>query len=526
MDVYGEWTVPGYRHVRRLGEGTSGLVIQAEHVETGTPVAIKYLNPQLTADEEFLTRFRGEAALIGGLTDSNIVRLHEYVETQSGAAIVMELVDGVSLAQLIGSDGATEPEAALFVLKGSLLALAAAHERGLVHRDFKPGNVLIDRNGQSRLTDFGIAVRAGGNEPSPGTPAYMPPEQWSGRPVIPASDMYAATAAFYECLTGHLPYPAQTLPQLAQAHRTSVIPVTFVPGPLHQLVKHGMAKDSHQRPASAAAFLSELEVIAFTAYGISWEERGRSQLMERAAAQALLSHQQAAYPAVDAAEGTMAVSEPGDGDDWYDDDPGTDRRTGFIVAAVALAVVMIVGGGAIVLAVSGGSPAAAGSKTPAPTTIDSGNPSADPSIQIPPSVSPRTSPSPTKSKSKSPTPTPTPTPSKTQVPTPKPTPFQVTGVTVYLNARNITRSDFFGRPTEGASGLTVRVTTRGGPVQPVRLSIGLSGVSGPNSLTVRSPSFTGSATVSGDPCAAWTVTATAPNGTSNSSTLNPDRKCN
>ncbi|HXA60082.1 MAG TPA: serine/threonine-protein kinase, partial [Streptosporangiaceae bacterium] len=151
----GEWTVPGYRHVRRLGEGAAGLVIQAEHVQTGTPVAIKYLNHQLLADEEFLSRFREEARLIGGFTDPHIIRLHEYVETQYGAAIVMELVDGVSLAQLISAEGPTEAEAALFVLKGALLGLSAAHQSGIVHRDFKPGNVLIDRNGQSRLADFG-----------------------------------------------------------------------------------------------------------------------------------------------------------------------------------------------------------------------------------------------------------------------------------------------------------------------------------------------------------------------------------
>jgi eukaryotic-like serine/threonine-protein kinase len=452
-DVDGEWTVPGYRHVRRLGEGAAGLVFQAEHVQTGTPVAIKYLNHQLLADEELLTRFREEARLIGGLTDPHIVRLHEYVETQYGAAIVMELVDGVSLAQLIGSEGPTEAEAALLVLKGALLGLSAAHQSGIVHRDFKPGNVLIDRNGQSRLADFGIAIRAGENVPSAGTPAYMAPEQWGGRPVTPASDVYSATAVFYECVTGHLPYPAQTLPQLALAHRTSAIPVTFVPEPLQQLVQHGLAKDVYDRPTSAASFLSELEAVALGAYGFGWEERGRSQLKERAATLALL------FPAAHqsdnpSAASTMAVSELDD-DEWYDDDRGNARRNAFILAATALAVLLIGGGGAIVLAAGSGSASASSPKTSlssaGPTTSDSGSPTTDPSGQ--PTTTPTTKPTksatprPTPTKTTKPTPTPTLTPSKTPKITPKTT---VTGITVV-----------WGPPTGHTVTGTATITTNG-----------------------------------------------------------------
>jgi serine/threonine-protein kinase len=105
----------------------------------------------------------------------------------------MELVDGVSLHEMITRQGPTGPQSALAVLKGSLLGLAAAHALGIVHRDYKPENVLVDGAGHSKLTDFGVAARAG-EAASGGTPLYMAPEQWAGAPASPATDIYAATA--------------------------------------------------------------------------------------------------------------------------------------------------------------------------------------------------------------------------------------------------------------------------------------------------------------------------------------------
>jgi serine/threonine protein kinase len=260
-----EWAVSGYTHVRELGEGSAGRVILAVHNETDTPVAIKYLSSRLSNDAEFTERFRDEARLLAEIDDPNLVRFFEYVETRYGAAIVMELINGVSLADLIKAEGPTGPEAALLVLKGSLLGLSAAHISGVVHRDFKPGNVLVRGDGVSKLADFGIAVRAGDDAPAAGTPAYMAPEQWRGVPVTPAADVYAATAVFYECLTGERPFPAKTLPQLAVAHRNAPIPVRQVPEPLRDLVLQGMAKDPADRPVSAAEHVGRLEGSAATA---------------------------------------------------------------------------------------------------------------------------------------------------------------------------------------------------------------------------------------------------------------------
>src|SRR5580700_7171481 len=175
------WNVPGYTGLKKLGSGGFGDVVLARHDESGTLVAIKYLRPELLSDPEFAEMFRGEAAVLVSISDPNVVRLYDYVESPSGAAIVMELVDGVSLRKILEGQGATTPEAALVVLEGSLLGLAAAHERGVVHRDYKPDNVLVDADGASKLTDFGIAARSG-DRAAGGTLAYAPPEQFSGEP--------------------------------------------------------------------------------------------------------------------------------------------------------------------------------------------------------------------------------------------------------------------------------------------------------------------------------------------------------
>ena len=184
----GQWGVPGYTEVRELGSGAAGRVVLATRDHDGAEVAIKYLNDELRSDMGFVARFRHEARLLGTLRSSHHARLIDYVESGQGAAIVMELVNGVSLREILKSEGPTGPEAALAVLKGSLQGLAAAHAIGVVHRDFKPENVMVQGDGVSKLVDFGIAVQAGEGVSAAGTPPYMAPEQWSGGPAGPTTD--------------------------------------------------------------------------------------------------------------------------------------------------------------------------------------------------------------------------------------------------------------------------------------------------------------------------------------------------
>ncbi|AWS46024.1 serine/threonine-protein kinase [Streptosporangium sp. 'caverna'] len=272
------WRIPGYTEIRELGAGAGGSVVMARHDADGVLVAIKYLSDELRNDVAFVARFRQEARVLNTLDSPHSVQLYDYVETGEGSAIVMELVDGVALRALLRSEGPTGPEAALVVLKGSLLGLATAHTAGVVHRDFKPENVMVDASGMSKLVDFGIAVRAGDGEAPAGTPPYMAPEQWLGGPAGPSTDVYAATVVFFECLTGTRPFRATNIAALARQHQVTPPPVEEVPAPLRGLVERGLAKDPADRPPTAAAFLTELEAVAADAYGPEWQERGRRRL--------------------------------------------------------------------------------------------------------------------------------------------------------------------------------------------------------------------------------------------------------
>jgi hypothetical protein len=277
-----EWTVPGYTALKMLGTGGFGEVVLARHDASGTLVAIKYLKEDLLEDPGFSEMFRTEAAVLAQVDDPNVVRLYEYVEAPEGAAIVMELVDGASLRQILAHQGQTTPEAALVVLQGSLMGLAAAHQRGIVHRDYKPENVLVDGNGVSKLTDFGIAARSGERPNAAGTLAYAPPEQMGGEPATPAGDVYAATATFYECLVGRPPFVGETAERVMYQHLFEPVPLEPVPVPLRPLVEAGMAKEPERRPSDGTSFISALRAAAVGAYGADWEERGRSNLGEAA----------------------------------------------------------------------------------------------------------------------------------------------------------------------------------------------------------------------------------------------------
>jgi serine/threonine-protein kinase len=332
-----QWNVPGYTELRALGSGGFGEVILARHDASGVLVAIKYLRHDLLADPGFTGMFRGEAAVLASLDDPNVVRLYEYVESPSGAAIVMELINGVSLHEILAHQGSTAPEAALVVLRGSLLGLAAAHQRGVVHRDYKPANVLVSGDGVSKLTDFGLAVRTGDQPLPAGTLMYVAPEQIAGGPASPAGDVYSATATFYECLTGHPPFSGESA-ELLRQHRAEPVPLDLVPAPLRPLVAAGMAKDPQRRPVDATTFVTELQTAAFGAYGKDWEHRGRSHMGEAALLLAGL-WPSGAPPAV---QGTTAR--------WIT----RLRHIAPVKAAIAAGAVIAVGAAGTALAASGG----------------------------------------------------------------------------------------------------------------------------------------------------------------------------
>ncbi|MBO2451469.1 serine/threonine protein kinase [Actinomadura barringtoniae] len=333
-----EWRIPEFQEVRSLGSGAQGRVVLARHRESGTPVAIKYL---LGADERDRERLRHEARMLGQADSPHIARLFRLVEVPEGAAIVMEAVDGVSLKEILERYGALGPEASLAVLKGSLLGLAAAHALGVVHRDYKPANVVVPANGCSKLIDFGIATPTG-EAGGAGTPVYMAPEQWSRQPATPATDVYAATCVFVECVTGRRPFQGDGQAALMNAHLNAPVPTDGVPEPLRELVAAGLAKDPAERPAGAAAFVQGLEQVARETYGPDWETRGIRRLAGAAVALAAL------FPlaglAVPGAAGVAGAAGAA----------GETAAAGGAKALLATTAGKIVVGGAAVVVVTGG----------------------------------------------------------------------------------------------------------------------------------------------------------------------------
>ncbi|MGI5165455.1 serine/threonine-protein kinase [Spirillospora sp. CA-253888] len=267
-----EWRIAGFRELRELGSGAFGRVVLAEREGTGHLVAIKYLRAARSGDIDALRR---EAELLGRVQSPYVVRLYRFEADAEGsrAAIVMEAVNGVSLQRVLQEHGRLSPEAALTVLKGSLLGLHAAHELGVVHRDYKPANVLVRPDGLSKLADFGIAVHAG-QDGGAGTPLYMAPEQWERQPAGPATDVYAAACVFYQCLTGRPPFRAEGAAALGRAHLNDPVPLEDIPEKLRPLVEGGLAKNAWGRPPTARDFVDALETLARDAYGKRWEQRG------------------------------------------------------------------------------------------------------------------------------------------------------------------------------------------------------------------------------------------------------------
>jgi formylglycine-generating enzyme required for sulfatase activity len=270
----------------KLGEGGMGVVYRARDTRLGRTVAIKLLRPEAVADPDRTRRFLLEAKAASALTHPHIVTVHEMGEDPArGTWIAMELVDGESLRQRLARGRLPIAEAlriALEVARG----LAAAHEAGIVHRDVKPGNVMIAKSGHVKVLDFGLAKLVGpergtADSVSPtlsspaatrlgvllGTPAYMSPEQAEGRPVDARSDVFSFGAVLYEMLTGKKPFDgASELSLLSSILRDTPPRVRGlrpdVDPRLESLVDRCLAKDPTARAASAQALVPELEALS------------------------------------------------------------------------------------------------------------------------------------------------------------------------------------------------------------------------------------------------------------------------
>jgi serine/threonine protein kinase len=255
-----------YRLVRRLASGGMGQVWRASDEILGRPVAVKLLRSEYAEDPEFVDRFRAEARRTAALSHPGIASVFDYGETcdpdaeGTTAYLVMELVEGEPLSVLLAREGRLSAAHTLDVLAQSALALDSAHQAGVVHRDVKPSNLLLRRDGVVKVTDFGIAHAA---DEAPcteaglvvGTAAYLSPEQVACRPATPASDIYALGVVAYECLAGRRPFSGEHPIALALAHRRSAPPPLpdDVPEAVRELVSWTMSKAPRARPPSAGA---------------------------------------------------------------------------------------------------------------------------------------------------------------------------------------------------------------------------------------------------------------------------------
>ena len=256
----------GRYHLQELiAAGGMGEVWRAVDRVLARPVAVKLLRPEYTRDAVTLARFRAEAQHAGLLNHPGIAQVYDYRDTspESPAYLVMELVDGPSLAAVLAA-GRLEPARAADVLAQAAAALGAAHAAGVLHRDIKPGNLLISHDGRVKVTDFGIAHSARTENLTStgaliGTMGYLAPERVCGGSATAASDLYALGIVGYECLTGQPPFRGEPL-QVALAHRDQDLP-GFPPWCLRQpggaelagLITDLAAKDPAARPATAAA---------------------------------------------------------------------------------------------------------------------------------------------------------------------------------------------------------------------------------------------------------------------------------
>ncbi|ASU85983.1 serine/threonine protein kinase [Nocardiopsis gilva YIM 90087] len=235
-----------------------GAVWQATDSLLNRSVAVKLLHPAQMAEPTARERFRTEGRITAGLSHPGIAQVYDYGEQDDRAFIVMELVPGEPLSSILKRNEGLEPSITLDIISQSAAALAAAHVRGVIHRDIKPGNLLVTEDGAVKLTDFGIAR---GNESVTltqtgmvmGTAQYISPEQASGRPATCASDIYALGVVAYECLAGRPPFTSDTPLALALAHTREPPPPLpeDIPEALRAFVLGLLEKDPANRPGSA-----------------------------------------------------------------------------------------------------------------------------------------------------------------------------------------------------------------------------------------------------------------------------------
>jgi serine/threonine-protein kinase len=361
-----------YLLTERIAVGGMGEVWQARDDVLSRTVAVKILKAEYATDPEFLERFRNEAKHTAALSHPGIANVFDYGEVDATAYLVMEYVSGEPLSALLAREGRLSPARALDIIGQVGLALQAAHDAGVVHRDVKPGNVLIRPDGVVKVTDFGIA-RAVDAVPLTktglvvGTAAYLSPEQAAGRPLAPASDIYALGVVGYECLSGRRPFDEGSAVAVAMAHINATPPPMpkDVPPLVVDFVNQALDKQPDRRQRSAADFGRTALALAAT---LRTADAPPAQPPSTTGTKVLT----AVTPAPEPASTATVDGGPEAGRDEGRDDEAQRRRIRNIFIAVGSAVVLI---GFLLLAAFAGSPS-----SPTPRATPTPTPSTTPTV--------------------------------------------------------------------------------------------------------------------------------------------------
>jgi serine/threonine-protein kinase len=306
-----------YQLIELLGRGGMGEVWRAHDTEIDRVVALKMLLPHFARDPDYETRFRREARAAARLDDPHIVPIYDVGEIDGRLYVTMRLINGTDLQTLI-NNGPLDPGRAVYIIGQIASALHTAHQAGLIHRDVKPSNILLAPNDFAYLIDFGIArattdTALTSANTTIGTWAYMAPERFRTGESGPSSDIYALACVLYQCLTGNLPFPGDTLEQVAVSHMMMPPPrpsqeLATVPAAMDPVIATGLAKEPAQR------FPTTVELAG--------------------AAQRALT-----YPSGPSGPDPAAPTQP-----WQQPPAPRKKRTGLILTALAAVVLLVAGG--------------------------------------------------------------------------------------------------------------------------------------------------------------------------------------
>lgn len=274
--VLGHYAIGGL-----LGRGGMGEVYQAIDTRRGRSVALKLLNSSITDDPVARDRFLRESRVAAALTDPHVIPIHDWGEVDGQLYIDMRLVGGRDLRHVIAADGALPAERACRIVEQVAAALDSAHQAGLVHRDVKPDNILVDRDDFAYLVDFGLAMGGADTRYTQdglaiGSFRYMAPERFGDDKISAAVDVYALTCVLFECLTGRAPFTSATSAEQIMAAHLHKEP-EVLDSPVNDVIQRGMAKDPDTRYATAG----ELVAAARVALGLSAPSPSRARVATR-----------------------------------------------------------------------------------------------------------------------------------------------------------------------------------------------------------------------------------------------------